>query len=197
MEKTKIALLMEPYNREDQVCTFIGSSGVIAVDADKIKQLASKLSKPNRNMVFRSLHNRGAAGIFNEGISELWRLQRVVKGHAYFHFYNRPDEDCPPGKQLLKNPEPRIPSELTYHQYHILANYMNALHAVDIPIAGEVREIYRVMISGIKFLKPSSVVFFYEHHADKNSEDLAYYRELCKEQGIPFFDQEEWMKMLD
>lgn len=68
MEKTKIALLMESYNREDQVCTFIGSPGLVAADADKIKQLASKLSKPNRNMVFRSLHNRGAAGIFNEGI---------------------------------------------------------------------------------------------------------------------------------
>ena len=88
MEKTKIALLMESYNRKDQVCTFIGSPVLVAADADKIKQLASKLSKPNRNMVFRSLHNRGAAGIFNEGISELWRLQRVVKGHGYFHFYN-------------------------------------------------------------------------------------------------------------
>lgn len=52
-----------------------------------------------------------------------------------------------------------MPSELTYHQYHILTNYMNALHAVDIPIAGELKEIYRVMMSGIKFLKPSSVVF--------------------------------------
>lgn len=197
MEKTKITLLMEPYNHEDQVCTFIGSPGKVSADADKIMQLASALSKSNRNMVFRSLHNRGAAGIFNDGIAEVWRLQRVVKDHACFHFYNRPDEDCPPGKQLLKNPAPRIPSELSYHQYHILANYMNALHAVDIPIAGDVREIYRIMISGIKFLKPSSVVFFYEQQLDKNLEDLAYCRELCKEQHIPFFDQEEWLKLLD
>ncbi|MFZ1515241.1 MAG: hypothetical protein WAT21_07570 [Saprospiraceae bacterium] len=196
MEKTKITLLMEPFNHDEQVCTFIGSPGILTADADKISQLATLLSWAGNNMIFRSLHNKGAAGIFNDGISQEWRLQRIVKSHAYLHFYNRPDEDCPSGKHLLHNPESMIPSELTDYQYHVLARILSELNTVDIPIAGDIREIYQVMISGIKSLKPSSIVFFYENWNDKDFEAMDYGRNLCKEQDIPFFDRAEWMEML-
>lgn len=197
MDNSKISHIIEPFNQDNSVCTFIGSSSVIAEDADKIRQLASILSGAGNNMVFRSLHNKGAAGIFNDGISQEWRLQRIVKSHAYLHFYNRPDEDCPSGKHILQNPERMFPSELTDYQYHVLARHMGVLHTVDIPIAGDNAELYRVLILGIKNMKPSSVVFFYDRQKNLNFNAVDYCRELCKEQNIPFLDSSVWMGMLN
>ncbi|MBK9221938.1 MAG: hypothetical protein IPO16_07410 [Saprospiraceae bacterium] len=194
--RSELSAILEPYNHDDNVCCFIGTHKIKAEDCQQLIKLGSLLVWNASNMVFRSGNSKGADFYFNQGIinSADWRLQIIVPHHNYFHYYNKPDNQCPPEKQIR---HPANPSHnLDRFSYHVLRNIFNSLGPSIIPISGTSFERIQISILGYQKLKPASVVFFYCDPEGENNEIIYLSKGICRENGIRFFDSTEWMSWL-
>lgn len=174
-----------------------GKRKVADGDREKLIALGKLLATETRHIIFRSGNAEGADFLFSQGVAEVdkSRLQVITPYDGHRAKYNNASETYSIDKiDIVSEPEILYQSgggknDRLIGQYASGSRDRNAMKAAYL-----IRDTVKVLGAGE--LPPATFAIFYDDPDNPESGGTGHTIRVCKNNGIPFCEQSEWLNWL-
>jgi len=188
---------LDGFDREDKVVLLIGKRKVLEEDAALLEAISKQLAARTKWMRFRSGNAAGADSLFMQGVHAAIpeRMELVVpyRTHrrAVFPGAARVGLD----DLRLDVNHPLVQTTLSLYQHpSLITSFLAGTHRFAAKGGYLLRDTLMVVGDGAAALAPASAALVYDDLEQPGSGGTGFTMEVCRQHGIPVWDQSVWSK---
>lgn len=187
------------FDVKGSICLLEGKRIVKPEDVPKLVAIGKWLATNTKYIKFRSGNAQGADQFFSEGVASVAPERLEVISPYRSHRKTKLLTDQVYGLDeidLVEEPELVYRTKESHNAHRLIDRYVegsrdrNAMKAAYL-----LRD--TVKVTGTSTIPPATVALFYDDLEKPRSGGTGHTMQVCENLGIPFYNQEVWMKWLD